>query len=166
MNTTFQSSYYSPLMYLQFSKLKGAIIWFFIGRGGGGGAGGGGGMKIIMVLGFVFFRNWILSFLFLCSLILDIFPTSFMHFNVHWYALRQNIYDWSLVNENLLQLFQDYNVKMHVNGVCVCVCVCVSVCVIHVDPPWSSGRLPTMSAKISSKTYHFLAKFQNLPHLS
>ena len=30
----------------------------------------------------------------------------------------------------------------------------VIIC-IHVNPPWSSGRLPEMSPKISSKTYHF-----------
>ena len=35
-----------------------------------------------------------------------------------------------------------------------------------VNLPWSSGRLPEMSPKISSKTYHFLPKFQNLPHLN
>ena len=37
---------------------------------------------------------------------------------------------------------------------------------IHVNPPWSSGRLPEMRPKISSKTYHFLSKFGNLPHLN
>ena len=37
---------------------------------------------------------------------------------------------------------------------------------IHVNPPWSSGRLSEMSPKISSKTYHFLQKGQNLPHLN
>ena len=37
---------------------------------------------------------------------------------------------------------------------------------IHVNPPWSSGRLPEMSSKISSKTYHLLQKFRNHPHLN
>ena len=38
--------------------------------------------------------------------------------------------------------------------------------VIHVNLPWSSGRLPEMSLKISSKTYHISPKFGNLPHLN
>ena len=31
------------------------------------------------------------------------------------------------------------------------------------NPPWTSGRLPEMSPKISSKTYHFLPKFKKSP---
>ena len=32
------------------------------------------------------------------------------------------------MNEDLLQPCQDYNVKMHGNGVCVCVHVCMHMC--------------------------------------
>ena len=41
-----------------------------------------------------------------------------------------------------------------------------SLTCIYVNPPWSSGRLPEISLEISSKTYHYLSKFRNLPHLN
>ena len=69
---------------------------------------------------------------------------------IKWYP-RDGVFKlWMLPfksKEPLFRLFRNHNSCIHVN-------------------PWSSGRLPEMSPKISFKTYHFLPKFGNLPDLN
>ena len=52
-----------------------------------------------------------------------------------------------------------YIQSLQIIQLCPQAIICLVDYLIHVNPPWSSGRLPEMNPKISSKTYLYSIHF-------